>query len=106
MEPVYGFALGDPLRFKRAVGHTDLFYIDYKDLEFKDITETPLPRAPLDTAVVAHWLAIEGVQLAIPENPTPEALGVSSENEKTEQTKDDGLLVDVKLPVKFPETQF
>lgn len=100
VEPVYGFASGDPLRFKRAVGHTDLFYIDDKDLEFKDITETPLPRAPLDTAVVAHWLAIEGVQPAIPENPTPEALGVSSENKKTEQTKDDGLLFDVKLPVK------
>jgi len=100
VEPVYGFASGDPLRFKRAVGHTDLFYIDDKDLEFKDVTETPLPRAPLDTAVVAHWLAIEGVQPAIPENPTPEALGVPSENKKTEQGKDDGLLVDVKLPVK------
>lgn len=100
VEPVYGFASGDPLRFKRAVGHTDLFYIDDKDLEFKDVTETPLPRAPLDTAVVAHWLAIEGVQPAIPENPLPEALGVPSENKKTEQTKDDGLLVDVKLPVK------
>lgn len=100
VEPVYGFASGDPLRFKRAVGHTDLFYIDDKDLDFKDVTETPLPRAPLDTAVVSHWLAIEGVQPAIPENPTPEALGVPSENKKTEQAKDDGLLIDVKLPVK------
>lgn len=100
VEPVYGFASGDPLRFKRAVGHTDLFYIDDKDLDFKDVTETPLPRVPLDTAVVSHWLAIEGVQPAIPENPTPEALGVPSENKKTEQAKDDGLLIDVKLPVK------
>lgn len=33
------------------------------------IIEAPLPKAPLDTAVVAHWLAIEGVQPAIPENP-------------------------------------
>ena len=30
--------------------------------------EGPLPKAPLDTAVVCHWLAIEGVQPAIPEN--------------------------------------
>lgn len=36
--------------------------------------EAPLPKAPLDTAVLAHWLAIEGVQPAIPENPPPEAL--------------------------------
>lgn len=34
--------------------------------------EAPLPKAPLDAAVVAHWLAIEGVQPAIPENPLPE----------------------------------
>lgn len=36
--------------------------------------EAPLPKAPLDTALVAHWLAIEGVQPAIPENPPSEAL--------------------------------
>lgn len=30
--------------------------------------EAPLPRAPLDTAIFCHWLAIEGVQPAIPEN--------------------------------------
>ena len=38
VQPVYGFASGDPLRFKRAVGHTDLFYIDDKDLDFKDVS--------------------------------------------------------------------
>ncbi|KAL8519421.1 hypothetical protein ACS0TY_010381 [Phlomoides rotata] len=35
--------------------------------------EAPLPKAPLDTAVVVHWLAIEEIQPAIPENPPPEA---------------------------------
>lgn len=30
--------------------------------------EAPLPRAPLDTSIVCHWLAIEGVQPVIPEN--------------------------------------
>lgn len=32
------------------------------------VIEAPLPKAPLDTAVLCHWLAIEGVQPAIPEN--------------------------------------
>eukprot|EP01018_Ginkgo_biloba_P017040 Gb_30850 [translate_table: standard] len=100
VEPIYGFASGDPLRFRRAVGHTDLFYIDDKDLEFKDVIEAPLPRVPLDTAVVAHWLAIEGVQPAIPENARVEALVVPSENKKTDHNKDDGLPIDVKLPVR------
>uniref|UniRef100_A0A3B5ZNB2 TATA box binding protein associated factor (TAF) histone-like fold domain-containing protein n=1 Tax=Triticum aestivum TaxID=4565 RepID=A0A3B5ZNB2_WHEAT len=97
VEPVYGFASGDPLRFKRAVGHKDLFYIDDREVDFKEIIEAPLPKAPLDTAVVAHWLAIEGVQPAIPENPPIDA---PTENKRTEHAKDDGLPVDIKLPVK------
>uniref|UniRef100_A0A0C9RR19 TSA: Wollemia nobilis Ref_Wollemi_Transcript_21826_2045 transcribed RNA sequence n=1 Tax=Wollemia nobilis TaxID=56998 RepID=A0A0C9RR19_9CONI len=100
VEPVYGFASEDPLRFKKAVGHPDLFYIDDKDLEFKDVIEAPLPKTPLDTALLVHWLAIEGVQPAIPENPTVGALGVPPENKKTEHEKDYGLPIDVKLPVK------
>lgn len=30
--------------------------------------DTPLPKVPTDVAVIPHWLAIEGVQPAIPEN--------------------------------------
>ncbi|XP_068636655.1 transcription initiation factor TFIID subunit 6-like isoform X2 [Aristolochia californica] len=100
VEPIYGFASGDPLRFKRAVGHKDLFYIDDRDVEFKDVIEAPLPKAPLDTAVTVHWLAIEGVQPAIPENAPVEALVAPSENKKFEQGKEDGLPVEIKLPVK------
>lgn len=36
-QPIYGFASGDPLRFRRAAGHKDLFYIEEKDIEFKDV---------------------------------------------------------------------
>ncbi|XP_077238315.1 TATA BOX ASSOCIATED FACTOR II 59 [Tasmannia lanceolata] len=100
VEPIYGFASGDPLRFKRAVGHKDLFYVDDKEVDFKDVIEAPLPKAPLDTSVVVHWLAIEGVQPAIPENAPVEALVAPSENKKSEHSKEDGLPVDIKLPVK------
>ncbi|KAK7288475.1 hypothetical protein RIF29_01935 [Crotalaria pallida] len=96
LEPIYGFTSNDPLRFKRAAGHKDLFYVDDKDVEFKDLIEAPLPKAPLDTSVTCHWLAIEGVQPAIPENAPVEA---PSEMTKSEY-KEDGLPVDVKLPVK------
>ena len=98
-QPVYGFASGDPLRFKRAVGRKDLFYIDDKEVDLKDVSvilillvflpplgffiivftffsdqviEAPLPKAPLEAAVMVHWLAIEGVQPAIPENAVVE----------------------------------
>ncbi|XP_049412609.1 transcription initiation factor TFIID subunit 6-like [Solanum stenotomum] len=99
VEPIYGFASGDPLRFRRAAGHKDLFYIEEKDIEFKDVIEAPLPKAPLDTALFAHWLAIEGVQPAIPENPPLEALVLPPDNQKAEY-KEDGVPVDLKVPVK------
>ncbi|CAL8151897.1 unnamed protein product [Prunus armeniaca] len=99
VEPIYGFASGDPLRFKRAAGHKDLFYIDDNDVEFKDVIEAPLPRAPLGVSVTAHWLAIEGVQPAIPENAPIEALAAYSDVKKSEY-KEDGIPVDIKLPVK------
>ncbi|KAL0000710.1 hypothetical protein SO802_014491 [Lithocarpus litseifolius] len=94
VEPIYGFTSGDPLRFKRAAGHKDLFYIDDKDVEFKDVFEAPLAKAPLDTSVNTHWLAIEGVQPAIPENALVE---VPSDGKKSEYTE---VLIDLKLPVK------
>ncbi|KAJ0052510.1 hypothetical protein Pint_01916 [Pistacia integerrima] len=121
VEPLYGFASGGPLRFRRAIGHRDLFYIDDKDVDFKDVIEAPLPKAPLDTAIVCHWLAIEGTQPAIPENAPVEgwcliqrpyqillyfSILVSSlpvitpppDGKNNEQK--DGLPVDIKLPVR------
>ncbi|XP_028768885.1 transcription initiation factor TFIID subunit 6 [Neltuma alba] len=96
LEPIYGFTSNDPLRFKRADGHKDLFYVDDKDVEFKDVIEAPLPKAPLDTSVASHWLAIEGVQPAIPENAPIEA----PFDTRKPDYKEDGLPVDIKLPVK------
>ncbi|KAB1200079.1 Transcription initiation factor TFIID subunit 6 [Morella rubra] len=85
-----------PPRFKRVIGHRNLFYIDDKDVDLKDVIEAPLPKAPLDTTILCHWLAIEGVQPAIPENASVE---VPSDGKKVEQ-KDDALPVEIKLPVK------
>ncbi|XP_039170152.1 transcription initiation factor TFIID subunit 6-like isoform X2 [Eucalyptus grandis] len=100
VEPIYGFASSDALRFKRAAGHNDLFYVDEKDVEFKDIVDAPLPRAPLDTAVSAHWLAIEGVQPAIPESPAFEGLTAASDGKKYEN-REDGISIDIKLPIRI-----
>jgi transcription initiation factor TFIID subunit 6 len=37
-QPIYGFASNDPPRFKKASGHNDLFYIDDKDVDIKDVS--------------------------------------------------------------------
>ncbi|KAE9591191.1 putative transcription factor Hap3/NF-YB family [Lupinus albus] len=90
------------LEFRRAAGHKDLFYVDDKDVDFKDLIEAPLPKAPLDTPVTSHWLAIEGVQPAIPENAPAED---SLPEIRKPECKEDGLPVDVKLPVKHVITK-
>ncbi|PON48486.1 Core histone macro-H2A [Parasponia andersonii] len=99
VEPIYGFSSGGQLRFKRAVGYRDLFYLDDRDIDIKDVIEAPLPKAPLDTAVFCHWLAIDGVQPAIPENAPVEVIAAPSDGKKSEH-KDEGVPVDIKLPVK------
>lgn len=109
IEPLFGFASGGSLRFKRALGHNDLFYIDDGEVEIKEVMDAPLPKAPLDTAVVAHWLAIEGVQPTIPENIPVEALVPTLDSNKVDtilsRKKDEEFGVEVKLPVKHVLSQ-
>lgn len=101
IEPLYGFASGGPLRFKRALGNRDLFYIDDGEIDSKYVIESPLPKAPLDTAVVAYWLAIEGVQPAIPENtPSETSFDSRKADIQLSKKKDEGVTIDIKLPVK------
>ncbi|CAN1193409.1 Transcription initiation factor TFIID subunit 6 [Linum perenne] len=99
VEPVYGFTSKDSQRFKRAAGHKDLYYVDDKPLEFKDVREAPLPKSPLDTSLTTHWLAIEGVQPIIPENPPLETVSAPADGKRSD-LKEDGLPVDIRLPVK------
>ncbi|KAL6966595.1 hypothetical protein U1Q18_032376 [Sarracenia purpurea var. burkii] len=70
-----------------------------KQGNFFEVIEAPLPKAPLDTSIVCHWLATEGVQPTIPENAPVEVIVAPSDNRKPEQ-KDDELPVDIKLLVK------
>ncbi|KAK3809537.1 MAG: transcription initiation factor TFIID subunit 6 [Benniella sp.] len=77
VEPLYGFSTADPTRFRRttagtgATGTTEIFFVEDEELDFETILSAPLPKVPLDVTYTAHWLAIEGVQPAIPQNPTP-----------------------------------
>eukprot|EP00128_Syssomonas_multiformis_P004019 Colp12_sorted_trinity150504_noHs@4008 len=70
VEPIYGFASHSaPLRFKRAIGPTDIFFVEDKEIDLMDVLKAPLPKRPADMTFQAHWLAVEGVQPAIPQNP-------------------------------------
>lgn len=71
VEPLYGYDVSRPLNFKEALvgnGQT-LYYIDDEEIDFEKLINQPLPKVPRSTTFTAHWLAIEGVQPSIPQNP-------------------------------------
>lgn len=69
MEPLYGFEPTEPLAF-RAVPNTGLFYVSNEELDIETILQETIPKAPLPACLTSHWLAIEGVEPQIPQNPT------------------------------------
>lgn len=50
---------------------TDLYYAEDDEVDCSELINMPLPPIPLEVSYTAHWLAIEGVQPAIPQNPSP-----------------------------------
>jgi len=68
---MYGLNSKEELRFQPVVGQ-DIYYADDEELSLDDLINTPLPPVPLDVTFTGHWLAIEGVQPAIPQNPSPQ----------------------------------
>ncbi|KAF4595974.1 Transcription initiation factor TFIID subunit 6 [Ophiocordyceps camponoti-floridani] len=72
VEPLFGYDSTRPLRFGEAsLGPGQpLFYIEDEEVDFEKLINAPLPKVPRDMNFTAHWLAIEGVQPSIPQNPT------------------------------------
>ncbi|KAJ1985375.1 histone H4-like TAF Taf6, SAGA complex subunit [Dimargaris verticillata] len=72
VEPLYGYGAFGEVGFKRVAALSeDLYIIEDEELDFEKVLNAPLPPAPRDVTYTAHWLAIEGVQPAIKQNPAP-----------------------------------
>jgi transcription initiation factor TFIID subunit 6 len=78
VEALYGYSTRDPLRFVRVAGQKDLFYVEDQELDFNELfSTTPLgsnpllkmPKCPRQISLQVHWLAVQGVQPQVPQNP-------------------------------------
>ncbi|KAK0404257.1 hypothetical protein QR680_017368 [Steinernema hermaphroditum] len=74
-QPIFGIKSKDPIPFRLAgsLGR-DIYISDEKEMDLCPLVNAAPPRLPLDSAIKAHWLVIEGDQPSVPENPLPEVV--------------------------------
>lgn len=106
-EPIYGvYRAHDPLLGKNKVdfgsAYTYISTIDKQSIMFSyiihnlnvysvELLKQPLPSLPLQPEVCLHWLAVEGVQPLIPENPTVSSSASAIHTTSGAGGDDDGL---------------
>lgn len=69
-EPLYGSVATEhePFRFASGGGR-DVHFLEEKELDLQTMISAPAPKIPMGVSLRSHWLAVDGVQPAIPENP-------------------------------------
>lgn len=67
----HGYSSLVPPRLCRAVA-PGVFYLEDAELNLADLLTEPLPQMPIDPGYTIHWLAINGVQPAGPQQPCPD----------------------------------
>ncbi|KAH6597226.1 hypothetical protein BASA82_000385 [Batrachochytrium salamandrivorans] len=84
VEPLYGFINGAPSNFKMtSMGSQALYYLEDQEYDLEDLISRPLPPVPVEATYTAHWLAVDGAQPRIVQNPTPSDAQAKTDSIKT-----------------------
>lgn len=60
-------------KFQQVDGIPELFVVQDTEESIKALIQQPLPNVPLEVAISSHWLAVDGKQPAIAQNPSKRA---------------------------------
>ncbi|OMJ24157.1 Transcription initiation factor TFIID subunit 6 [Smittium culicis] len=95
LEPIYGYDSKIDIKYKAvSTPYEDIFYEEEEELDLFTLVSEPLPSVPQEIEYTAHWLAIEGVQPNIPQNPISlnkeqnYIVGLSDGSDSINNTKD------------------
>nr|GAT56810.1 transcription initiation factor TFIID complex 60 kDa subunit [Mycena chlorophos] len=75
IEPLYGHSSHNPPSFKRALPFPNalaagsVYFVEDEEIDFERVLREERITLPRGVSWTAHWLAVEGVQPLIPENP-------------------------------------
>lgn len=67
VEPLFGYDSNETLVFRGLP--SNIYFVPDEEIDLEEYLEKPLPKIPLKPYVQNHWLAIEGVQPPIQQNP-------------------------------------
>jgi transcription initiation factor TFIID subunit 6 len=67
VDPLFGYDPQESLVFRGLP--SNIYYVPDEEIDLEEYLDRPLPKIPLRPSVQSHWLAIEGVQPQIPQNP-------------------------------------
>ena len=75
IEPLYGHSPHNPATFRRAIPYPPsssagtLYFVEDEEIDFDRVLREEKITLPKPVSWTAHWLAVEGVQPLVPENP-------------------------------------
>lgn len=88
VNPLFGYDPRDNLIFKNDLLKSSIFYVPDEEIDLEEFLEQPLPKIPTAPTITAHWLAIEGIQPQVSQNPIILEKPTLKQNQLTTYTED------------------